>query len=39
MGKPLAGIKVVEIAQEIQGPFAGLFLSDLGAEVTKVENR
>lgn len=39
MGKPLAGIKVVEIAQEIQGPFAGLYLSDLGAEVTKVENR
>jgi CoA:oxalate CoA-transferase len=39
MGKPLAGIKVIEIAQEIQGPFAGLFLSDLGAEVTKVENR
>ena len=26
MGKPLAGIKVVEIAQEIQGPFAGLYL-------------
>jgi CoA:oxalate CoA-transferase len=39
MSKPLAGIKVIEIAQEIQGPFAGLFLSDLGAEVTKVENR
>lgn len=39
MGKPLAGIKVIEIAQEIQGPFAGLFLADLGAEVTKVENR
>jgi CoA:oxalate CoA-transferase len=39
MGKPLAGIKVVEIAQEIQGPFAGLFLSYLGADVVKVENR
>jgi CoA:oxalate CoA-transferase len=39
MSKPLQGIKVIEIAQEIQGPFAGLFLSDLGAEVTKVENR
>jgi CoA:oxalate CoA-transferase len=39
MSKPLAGIKVIEIAQEIQGPFAGLFLSDLGAEITKVENR
>jgi CoA:oxalate CoA-transferase len=39
MSKPLEGIKVIEIAQEIQGPFAGLFLSDLGAEITKVENR
>jgi len=39
MSKPLEGIRVIEIAQEIQGPFAGLFLSDLGAEVTKVENR
>ena len=35
--KPLDGIKVIEIGQEIQGPFAGLFLSDLGAEVVKVE--
>ena len=37
--KPLDGIKVIEIAQEIQGPFASLFLSDLGAKVVKVENR
>ena len=39
MSKPLEGIKVVEIGQEIQGPFAGLFLADLGADVIKVENR
>jgi len=39
MSKPLTGIKIIEIAQEIQGPFAGLFLSDLGAQVTKIENR
>src|SRR5215469_10838855 len=39
MAKPLEGIKVIEIAQEIQGPLATLFLADLGAEVTKVENR
>jgi len=39
MSKPLEGIKVIEIGQEIQGPFAGLLLSDLGAQVTKVENR
>ncbi len=39
MSKPLEGIKVIEIAQEIQGPFAGLFLADLGADVVKVENK
>ncbi len=39
MPQPLAGIRVLEIGQEIQGPFAGLILSDLGADVTKVENR
>ena len=36
---PLAGVKVVEIAQEIQGPYAGLFLADMGADVIKVEMR
>lgn len=39
MSKPLEGVRIIEIAQEIQGPFAGLFLADLGAQVTKVENR
>ena len=39
MTKPLEGIKIIEIAQEIQGPMATLFLADLGAEVTKIENR
>ena len=39
MSKPLAGIKVVEIGQEIQGPFASLFLADMGADVVKVENK
>src|SRR5579883_1405223 len=39
MSKPLEGIKVIEIAQEIQGPFAALLLSDLGAQITKIENR
>ena len=39
MTLPLAGVKVVEIGQEIQGPFAALMLSDLGADVVKVENR
>jgi crotonobetainyl-CoA:carnitine CoA-transferase CaiB-like acyl-CoA transferase len=32
-------VKVVEIGQEIQGPYAGLFLADMGADVVKVENR
>jgi crotonobetainyl-CoA:carnitine CoA-transferase CaiB-like acyl-CoA transferase len=39
MAKPLEGIKVIEIGQEIQGPFAGLFLADMGADVVKVENK
>ena len=39
MGKPLEGLKVIEIAQEIQGPFAGLFLADLGADIIKIENK
>jgi CoA:oxalate CoA-transferase len=39
MAKPLEGIKVIEIGQEIQGPFAGLFLADLGADVVKIENK
>jgi crotonobetainyl-CoA:carnitine CoA-transferase CaiB-like acyl-CoA transferase len=37
MAAPLAGIKVIEIGQEIQGPYAALFLADLGADVVKVE--
>ncbi|MEE9280425.1 MAG: CoA transferase [Myxococcota bacterium] len=37
MPGPLAGVKVIEIAQEIQGPYAGLFLADMGAAVVKVE--
>jgi crotonobetainyl-CoA:carnitine CoA-transferase CaiB-like acyl-CoA transferase len=34
---PLAGIKVVEIGQNIAGPYASEILSSLGAEVIKVE--
>ena len=39
MPGPLDGVKVVEIAQEIQGPYAGLFLADMGADVIKIEMR
>jgi crotonobetainyl-CoA:carnitine CoA-transferase CaiB-like acyl-CoA transferase len=34
---PLAGVSVVENASYISGPFAGLLLAQLGAEVVKVE--
>ena len=34
---PLAGIKVVELARILAGPWAGQTLADLGAEVIKVE--
>jgi len=36
-GLPLAGLRVVEATNRMQGPLAGLLLSMLGAEVTKVE--
>ena len=38
MTGPLEGFRVVELAVEIQGPYAGLTLSELGADVIKVEN-
>jgi formyl-CoA transferase len=34
---PLAGIKVLEFSEIIAAPFAGVLLSDMGAEVIKVE--
>ena len=37
MPGPLAGIKVVEFSEIIAAPFAGMLLSDMGAEVIKVE--
>lgn len=37
LGRPLSGIRVIETATYISGPYAGLILSDLGAEVIKVE--
>lgn len=33
----LAGLRVVDLSQWLPGPFAGQILSDLGAEVVKVE--
>lgn len=37
MSAPLAGLKVVELARILAGPWAGQTLADLGAEVIKVE--
>lgn len=37
MTLPLAGIKVVEIAQNLAGPYAGVILARLGADVVKIE--
>ncbi|MCB2105243.1 MAG: CoA transferase, partial [Rhodobacteraceae bacterium] len=34
---PLAGLKVVELARILAGPWAGQTLADLGADVIKVE--
>src|SRR3954466_15295143 len=37
MNKPLAGLRVLELARILAGPWAGQLLADLGAEVVKGE--
>ena len=37
MDKPLSGLKVLELARILAGPWAGQLLADLGAQVVKVE--
>ncbi|MCF8486567.1 MAG: CoA transferase [Rhodobacteraceae bacterium] len=37
MTTPLAGVKVIELARILAGPWAGQTLADLGADVLKVE--
>jgi crotonobetainyl-CoA:carnitine CoA-transferase CaiB-like acyl-CoA transferase len=39
MAKPLAGLRVLELARILAGPWAGQLLSDLGADVIKVERK
>ena len=38
MNAPLAGLRVIELARILAGPWAGQILADLGADVVKVES-
>ena len=37
MSGPLSGIRIIEVGHMLMGPYCGLLLADLGAEVIKVE--
>lgn len=37
MNAPLAGIRIIEVGHMLAGPYCGLMLADMGAEVIKIE--
>lgn len=37
MSGPLAGVRIIEVGHMLAGPYCGLLLADMGAEVIKIE--